>query len=199
MATAAAAADAPVKGGGMKKLIIIIAAVLVLVVAGGVALLLVMNKKAAAADEDGGDAPAPAAHAAEHKKGEAPVFVPLEPFTVNLADKEVDRFAQIGVTLEVADAHTGDEIKAYLPAIRSNVLVLLSHKNSADLLSPEGKDKLAREILREAVRPLGYEIEADEEDDSAAAAGTTAKKKKKRRAQQALPITQVLFSSFIVQ
>ncbi len=197
MATAAAAADAPAKGGGMKKLIIIIAAVLVLVVAGGVALLLVMNKKAAAEDE-GGDAPAPAAHATEHKKGEAPVFVPLEPFTVNLADKEVDRFAQIGTTLEVSDAHTGDEIKAYLPAIRSNVLVLLSHKNSADLLSAEGKDKLAHEILREAVRPLGYEIDAEDYDDSAAA-GTTTKKKKKRHAPQALPITQVLFSSFIVQ
>ncbi len=197
MATAAAAADAPAKGGGMKKLIIIIAAVAVLVVAGGVALLLVFNKKAAA-EEEGGEA-APAAHAAPaHKKGEAPVFVPLEPFTVNLADKEVDRFAQIGVTLEVADAHTGDEIKAYLPAIRSNVLVLLSHKNSADLLSPEGKDKLSREILREAVRPLGFEID-EEDDDTPPPAGTTTKKKKKKHAPQALPITQVLFSSFIVQ
>ena len=199
MATAAAAADAPAKGGGMKKLIIIIAAVAVLVIAGGVALLLVFNKKAAAEGEDGGEAAAPAAHAAPaHKKGEAPVFIPLEPFTVNLADKEVDRFAQIGVTLEVADAHTGDEIKAYLPAIRSNVLVLLSHKNSADLLSPEGKEKLSREILREAVRPLGFEID-DEDDDTPPPAGTTTKKKKKKHAPQALPITQVLFSSFIVQ
>ena len=80
------------------------------------------------------------------------MFVPLDPFTVNLADKDVDRFAQIGITLEVIDAHTSDTIKAYLPAIRSNVLMVLSHKNSADLLSREGKEKLAREILRESVR-----------------------------------------------
>ena len=197
MATAATAADAPAKGGGMKKLIIIIAAVAVVVVAGGVGLLLMLNKSAKAEDDAGGgeETHAPAKKH-EAKKGEVPVFVPLEPFTVNLADKEVDRFAQIGVTLEVTDAHTGDEIKAYLPAIRSNVLVLLSHKNSADLLSPEGKEKLSREILREAVRPLGYEIDTDDDEDPPA--GTT-KKKKKRHAPQALPITQVLFSSFIVQ
>lgn len=197
MATAAAAADAPAKGGGMKKLIIILAVVVVLVIAGGVGLMLMM-KKQASADEDGDAAPAPTAHAEKKKPGEPPVFVPLEPFTVNLADKDVDRFAQVGVTLEVTDAHTGDEIKAYLPAIRSNVLVLLSHKTSAELLTPEGKDKLSRDILRESVRPMGYEVD-DDEDDSAPAADAPKKKKKKKHVAQVLPITQVLFSSFIVQ
>ncbi len=197
MATAAAAADAPAKGGGMKKLIIILAVVVVLVIAGGVGLMLMM-KKQASADEEGDAAPAPATHAEKKKPGEPPVFVPLEPFTVNLADKDVDRFAQIGVTLEVTDAHTGDEIKAYLPAIRSNVLVLLSHKTSAELLTPEGKDKLSRDILRESVRPMGYEVD-EEDDDSAPAGDAPKKKKKKKHVAQALPITQVLFSSFIVQ
>lgn len=179
----------------MKKMIIIIAAVAVLVLVGGGVLLMMMNKQAAASDEDGGEAThAPAGKKHEAKKGEPPVFVPLEPFTVNLADKEVDRFAQVGVTLQVSDAHAGDEIKSFLPAIRSNVLVLLSHKTSAELLSPDGKDKLARDILREAVRPLGYEL--DDEEDGAAAGK---KKKKKKVSEGDLPITQVLFSSFIVQ
>jgi flagellar FliL protein len=176
----------------MKKLIIIGAIVLVVLLAGGIGLMLVM-KKSASADEEGGDAPAPTAKAEHKKPGELPVFVPLEPFTVNLADKDVDRFAQIGVTLEVVDAHAGDEIKAYLPAIRSNVLVLLSHKASPELLTPDGKEKLADEILREAVRPMGYDLP---DEDSA---GDTGAKKKKKRAPQALPITKVLFSSFIVQ
>jgi flagellar FliL protein len=198
MATAGAAADAPAKGGGMKKLIIIIAAVAVVVVAGGVGLLLMLNKSAKAEDEaaGGGDETHAPAKKHEVKKGETPVFVPLEPFTVNLSDKEVDRFAQIGVTLQVADAHAAEEIKAYLPAIRSNVLVLLSHKTSVELLSAEGKEKLAREVLRESVRPLGFDIETDEDEDPAA----PKKKKKKSRVSEAdLPITQVLFSSFIVQ
>jgi flagellar FliL protein len=40
------------------------------------------------------------------------VFVPLEPFTVNLADREAERYAQIGMTLEIEDAKVGDQIKA---------------------------------------------------------------------------------------
>ena len=194
MATAGAAAEAPAKGGGMKKMIIIIAAVAVLVLVGGGVLLMMMNKQAAASDEDGGEATHAPAKKHEAKKGEPPVFVPLEPFTVNLADKEVDRFAQVGVTLQVSDAHAGDEIKAFLPAIRSNVLVLLSHKTSTELLSPDGKDKLARDILREAVRPLGFELEDEDENPA------PGKKKKKKKVSEAdLPVTQVLFSSFIVQ
>jgi flagellar FliL protein len=192
MATAAAGADAA-QGGGKKKLIIILVAVLVLVLGGGGALLL-MKKKSSADDEDGAMSESAPAHAAP-KPGTPPVFVPLDPFTVNLADKEVDRFAQIGITLEVLDAHTADTIKAYLPAIRSNVLMVLAHKTSAELLSLEGKQKLAREIMRESVRPMGIELDDDEDE----ASDTPKKKKKKKKRQAESPVTQVLFSTFIVQ
>ena len=199
MATAAAAPEAP-KGGGKKKLIIIVVAALLVVLLGGGAAILLLKKKAPAEGEDGAEdthEPAPVAHA---KPGTPPEFVPLDPFTVNLADKEVDRFAQIGITLEVADAHTGDTIKAYLPAIRSNVLMVLSHKTSAELLSREGKEKLAREILRESVRPMGIELD-DEDEDEATAAASDAPKKKKKKKKRAVesPVTNVLFSTFIVQ
>lgn len=196
MATAPAAAEAP-KGGGNKKLIIIVAAVLLLVLLGGGAALMLMKKKAPAEGEEGAEeahsAPAPAAHAP--KPGTPPTFVPLDPFTVNLSDKEVDRFAQIGVTLEVGDPHTADQIKAYLPAIRSNILMLLSHKSSAELLTLEGKEKLAREIKRESVRPMGIELE--DEDEEPPPEGTKKKKKKKRPVES--PVSNVLFSTFIVQ
>ena len=125
-----------------------------------------------------------------------PVFVPLDPFVVNLSDREADRFAQVGITLEVADAHVGDEIKAYMPAIRNNVLLLLAHKTSAELMEHEGKEQLAREVRREALRPMGFDL-PDEDEESAA----TSKKKKKKKAEQAeeLPIKSVQFSSFIIQ
>ena len=142
MATAAAGNDAAVKGGGKKKLIIIVAIVLVVVLV-GVAALLMMKKKSHADDEEGAAAEEKPAAAAHAKPGTPPTFVPLDPFTVNLADKEVDRFAQVGITLEVADAHFADQLKAYMPAIRNNVLLVLSHKTSAVLLSAEGKDQLA--------------------------------------------------------
>ena len=198
MATAAAAPEAP-KGGGKKKLIIIVVAALLVVLLGGGAAVFLLKKKAPAEGEDGADdthEPAPAK--TEHKVGAPPTFVPLDPFTVNLADKEVDRFAQIGITLEVIDAHTADTIKAYLPAIRSNVLMVLSHKTSAELLSREGKEKLAKEIMRESVRPMGIEL-ADDGAETAADGDAPKKKKKKKKNAVESPVTNVLFSTFIVQ
>jgi len=209
-AAAPAEGEAPKKGN--KKLIIIIAAVAVLLLGGGGAAFFVMKKKAAeaeaaAAEEDGGEEhakPAKTAKKPEHGKKDEhagpPAFVPLEPFVVNLSDKESERFAQVGVTLQVDDPHLAEEMKAYMPAIRNAVLLILSHKSSADLLSPEGKTKLAEEIRREAARAMGYEVEdpEDEEEDEAAAAKKK-KKKKKRKVELYNPIVQVHYSNFIIQ
>ena len=208
MSAAAAATDAgevaPKKG--KKKLIIIIAAVVALLgVAGGGAAVYMKKKAAAEAeaaaaaedDEEGDGHTTKKAAAKEHKKDEKhvpPVFVPLDPFVVNLADREADRFAQVGMTLEVSDAHVGDEIKAYMPAIRNNVLLLLSHKTSLELMEPEGKEQLALEVRREALRPMGFELPDEEE----ASAGKK-KKKKKAEDEESMPIKSVQFSSFIIQ
>lgn len=201
--SAAAAEDAggPAKKGS-KKLIIIIAAVAVLLLGGGGAAFFVIKKKQAeaeAAEEDGGE------HAAAPKKEHAkkkddhtpPTFVALDPFTVNLTDKEQDRYAQIGVTLEVDDPKFAEEMKAYMPAIRAGILMVLAHKSASELLEREGKEKLAREIMREAVRPMGIEI--DDEDEEEPPADAAKKKKKKKKVAQYNPVSQVLFSSFIVQ
>jgi len=198
MATAPAAEQAAPKGGGSKKLIIILAAVLVLVLVGGGAAVMLLKKKPAAEDEDGAETTeAPVKPKAHAKSDHPPTFVPLDPFTVNLADKDVDRFAQIGVTLQVEDPKFADQIKAYMPAIRSNVLMVLAHKTAVELLTREGKEKLAKDIMRESVRPMG--IELDDEDEEEAPASAAPKKKKKKKAHVESPIAQVLFSNFIVQ
>ena len=209
MSTAAAtstAAEAPSKGS-KKKLIIIVAAVLVLaLVAGGAAVLLL--KKKAAADDDA-DEPAAAAHgqvAAAAMKHDAspPIFVPLDPFTVNLADKDAERYAQVAVTFQITDAHFADQLKLYMPAIRNNILMVLAHKTAAELLTRDGKTKLASQILRESLRPLGFEVEAeaeaeDEDEPEPAAAAKGKKKKAKRKAAPAYPIKAVQFANFIIQ
>ena len=193
--SSAPASDAPKKGN--KKLIIIIAAVLLLVLGGGGAFAYNQKQKAAAAaaagddEEEEGDAPAPHAEAKKHDSKHPPTFVPLEPFVVNLADKESDRFAQVGVTLEVEDAKFAEELKAYMPAIRNGILMVLAHKTSAELLSQDGKIALQKEILRESVLPLGIEVE---DEDEAPAKG---RKKKKRAVHN--PVKNVHFSNFIVQ
>lgn len=200
--SAAAATDAtPAPKKGNKKLIIFIAAVLLLVLGGGGAAFFLLKKPHAEA-EDGEEAAAPAPKAekkVQHKLDpkHAPTFVPLDPFTVNLADRDAERYAQIGITLEVEDATLPDALKAYMPAIRNNILMLLAQKTAAQLLDREGKEKLAEQIRREASRALGYEIE-DEEDEEAADEDKP-KKKKKKKAQQVLPISAVHFSNFIIQ
>ena len=154
---AADAADAPVPvKAGKKKLIIIVAAALalLLVIGGGVGFWLKQKAaKAAAEAEEGGE------HAVKKVDPHfVPMFLPLDPFVVNLADREADRFAQIGITLELENAAASDRLKVYMPAVRNAILLLIAGKTSQALGDRQGKELLAQEILREAVRPLGIEL-----------------------------------------
>lgn len=196
MATAAEpAAEAPVKATPKKKklVIIVVAVVLLLVAAGGLGLFFMSRNQAG---EDGEDVAAEAA-----PKG-PPTFLPMENMVVNLADPGGERFAQIGVTLELADKKTEDRVKSYLPAIRSGILLIVSQRTSEELLQREGKEKLAADILVEVSRPLGLiapkpavnakagkdgKGKGDASDKNAAAKG------------EPNPVHRVLFSSFIVQ
>ncbi|MBP6765394.1 MAG: flagellar basal body-associated FliL family protein [Rubrivivax sp.] len=202
---------APAKG--KKKLIIIIAAVSVVLLGGAGGAFFVMKKNAAAAEaaaaesEGEGEAGA-AAHgktsskSTKHDAKTAPTFVPLDPFTVNLADRDAERYAQIGITLEIEDPHTADLLKAYMPAVRNNILMAIADRNAADLMGREGKARLAERIIRETSRALGADVPEEEvADDEAAAEDATAakKKKKKKAAAPDLPIRAVHFSNFIIQ
>ena len=206
-AAAANATDAPAPAKGKKKLILIVAAlVLVLVLGGGGVAAMLMMKKNAAADADGEDGPAAApvkAQLAPDPKA-VPTFVPMDPFTVNLADRDAERYAQVGLTLEIDDAKTGARIKAFLPAIRNNILMAIGDRTAGELLSRDGKTKLAEKIRLETARALGYEVPNDNE--VAATAGEEAdskaskkKKEEKKPAPVVLPVKAVHFSNFIIQ
>ncbi|TXI73685.1 MAG: flagellar basal body protein FliL [Limnohabitans sp.] len=172
-------------------LIIIVAAVLVLAIGGGAAFFL-LKKNAAAEDEEGADSqPAKTAAAAHDKSKHPPVYLPMDNMVVNLADPGGERVAQVGVTLEVLDAESATAVKNYMPTIRSGVLLLISKRTAEELLSAEGKEKLAQDILRETSIPFGGGEEEEEE--------TTSKKSKKKKAPVQYPVVSVLFSSFIVQ
>lgn len=205
MSAAASATAAPAAAkSGKKKLIMIVAIVLVLVV-GGAGAALFMKKKAAAA-EGGDEEGAPAAEATAHKVDakHPPTFLPLDPFVVNLADRDADRYAQVGITLEVEGPEFAEQMKAYMPAVRNAILMILSRKTAADLLAPEGKEALAEEIARESVRPMGVDIDpptvkkaakgGDEGDDEDAKP-----KKKKKKKEVENPVKAVNFSNFIIQ
>jgi flagellar protein FliL len=183
--------------------------VAVLLLGGGGAAFFVMKKKAAAAAAEAGEESVADTHKeAKHDTSHPPTFMPLEPFVVNLADKETDRYAQIGITLEIEDAKFADQMKAYMPAIRNGILMVLAHKTSQELLARAGKEALAREIMRESVRPLGIEADDEEEASDHAPAKSKdaededkpkAKKKAKKKAAEPNPVKHVHFSNFIIQ
>ena len=92
---------------------------------------------------------------------------------VNLSGDSGDRLVQIGITLALSDEKSNDRIKAFLPAIRNAAILTISQRAATDLLTREGKEKLARDIQAEVTRIIG--------------AGATS------------PVREVLFANFIVQ
>ena len=192
----AAATDAAPPAKGKKKLIIMAGGGALVVVLALVAVLM-MGKKPPPDEEGGAEASAkPAAAAAPKFDPKAvPIFVPLDPFTVNLADRDAERYAQVGITLEITDAPLGERIKVYMPAIRNNILMAIADRTAAELGTREGKAALAEKVKRETSKALGFEVEDEEEEEEE----TTAKKKKKKRAPPPLPIHNVHFSNFIIQ
>ncbi len=193
MATKSEGAEsAKAPGKSKKMLIIILGVVLVLALAGGGAFFYISKQRAAAEDDGGEAAPAKTAHAAPKTP---PAYLPLDNMVVNLADPGGEKVAQVGITLEVTDAHASDSVKAFLPAIRSGILMLISQRTAEELLSQEGKQKLAKDILLEASIPFGGGKEEHEDE----AAVIKKKKSGKGAAHAAYPVVGVLFSSFIVQ
>ena len=144
----AVAEAAPTKPPGKKKLVVIGVIVAILALGGGAVAFFMMKPKPAEAGKDGGKADA--AHETKRDPKIKPTFVPFESFTVNLNDKENERYAQVVFSMETIDSATGDMVKAQMPAIRGRVLMTLSSKTSAELLGREGKEKLAKDILDDA-------------------------------------------------
>ncbi len=186
----AEAAVAPPKS---KKMLVIVLAAVLLVVLAGLGGLMYVNKQRASADLGEEERPA-----VSHAPTGPPTYLPLENMVVNLADQGGERVAQIGITLELQNAAAIEKVKQHLPAIRSAILLLVSQRTSEDLLKIEGKERLARDILREASEPFGG---IDEEDEADTAKGTAKPKssRKRRRAPVDQPVQRVLFSSFIIQ
>ena len=186
--------ESPPKPAKSKKLLIIALALVLVLVLAGVGAYIFISKRNAAAAEDGDETSA--SHVASHDKAKGPpVYLPLDPMVVNLANLGGEKVAQVGITLEVVDAKASDMVKAYLPTIRSSILLLISQKTAEELLNPEGKERLAKDILRKVAVPFGggQDLEPEAEPPEAK------KKKSQKKTEVEYPVVNVLFSSFIVQ
>lgn len=187
--------EASEAGAKQKKskasLFIIIFAVLALVSALGFGVLYYWGQKNASDGEE---------KATSHAVKKAPpVYLSLDNMVVNLADPGGEKVAQVGVTLEVIDSTASDKVKVYLPSIRSRILLIISQRESAELLSIAGKEKLAADILVEALRPFSSVADSTQEADPPAKESKAKKKNTEKLPADEGLVSAVHFSSFIVQ
>jgi flagellar protein FliL len=155
--------EAPKKRRKRGKLVLL--APLVLLLAGVPAGAYWWNQRAKAAANGGGSAEAA-------KPDHSGVF-PLDPFTVNLADKEANRFLRITMSLVIEDGEAIEDLRknaVKVARLRSELLELLTQQTADHLNSPEGKTELKHTIAQRASTTL-----------------------------QPLKVTDVLFADFVVQ
>jgi len=150
-------AAAPKKKKGKGLLYAVIGVVVLLLAGGGGAAYFLLQPKPEA------DAKPGAKPAAKTEKPKAPpVYVSMETFTVNLQPENGEHLLQTTFSLKVADAGVESALKQTLPEVRSRLLLLLSSKKPSEILSTEGKQALANEIM-EAYQGQGGAIRKRDE------------------------------------
>jgi flagellar protein FliL len=167
-----------------KMLIIILAVVLVLVIGGGAAAFLLTKKADHPEDEEAAEeTEKPKKKEKKKDKAAPPVFVNLEPFTVNLVPETGDQYLQVVLSLELDGPESEAGLKMVMPKIRNNITLLLSSKKPSELLPKEGKEQLA-ETLKDEINMV---IEPP------------SRNKKGEIIPPEGPVLSVLFTSFIIQ
>lgn len=180
---AAAPADGE-KPKGKGKLVIILVAVIVLLAAAGGAFFFLKKGHGDEGEGEGGKDKPKAEKKHKSDPGKPPTFVPLEPFTVNLKSEGSEQYLQTVIALRVEDPKEADKLKAYMPEVRNDILMLLSGKKASELAEREGREHLAEEI-KDAVNSI---------------IGTPAKVDKKgKKSEPEGPVEKAIFSTFIVQ
>lgn len=91
-------------------------------------------------------------------KVEEPIFVALEPFTVNLQPNGRNRFLHVALTLKMTDPKSQSQVIQYLPEVRSRVLTVLSNRDGDTLARPEDKARLSAEIMAALNQPFAVNL-----------------------------------------
>lgn len=84
--------------------------------------------------------------------GEVKQVMELQPFIVNLADKDGARYLRLTVSLGIGGESTGSEKPdpLFTTRVRNAMLAVLTTKTSQEVLTTEGKAALRKELLHAA-------------------------------------------------
>ena len=85
---------------------------------------------------------------------EVPIFVALEPMTVNLQPNGRSRFLHVAVTLKMTESKSQSQVTQYLPEVRSRVLTVLSNRAADSLGTVEDRALLAETIMAALNQPF---------------------------------------------
>ena len=72
--------------------------------------------------------------------------LPMDPFVVNIAETNGERYLKIVIQLEVSGPGVGPELDQLKPRIRDSILDLLTPKTYKDLMDLAGKQRLREDI-----------------------------------------------------
>jgi len=141
MAEESATEEAPAKVGSAKKMIVLGLVGVLLLAGGGAAAWFFMGGK-----NDEEVKQAQKSHGEEHADEPGPVME-LDPFLLNLADRDEIRFLKVSIKLELDRPEEKTDFQNKVPAIRDALLVLLSSKESQLLRTVNGKRRVREEIM----------------------------------------------------
>jgi flagellar FliL protein len=158
----------PKKSSGILKILLIVfSAILLVATSVGATLFLTgaltqSDEEATVVAEDGEEAapetkakPKAKAKKSKDKKGakepkEPPIYVELgEAFVVNFVEAAQIRYLQVKIEAMTRDQVVSEAIKAHLPQIRNNLVLMFSNLDYASLTTAEGKQKIRDQALVE--------------------------------------------------
>jgi len=196
-------------GSKKKKKLMIMIGVGVLLMAmsiGGTLLavkLLTSDSKKDVAEESASEDTADDEDVSEEEEAHAApaIYFTMQPnFTVNFSVDGRQRYLQAEITLLYRNPEIDDLLNLHMPAIRNQLVMLLSNKSFDELQNPDSREKLKIESLEAIQSILDKENAAlhqkDNEDEDEESDEESDEDKEK---EPALVIEQVLFTRFVMQ
>ncbi|EWM40930.1 flagellar basal body-associated FliL family protein [Bordetella holmesii 35009] len=84
----------------------------------------------------------------------APIFFPLEAFTVTINDAESERIMHVGLTLRLGDEQSRQRIERYMPEVRNRILMVMSSQTPQSVQSLAGKQAMAKSLQAAINKPF---------------------------------------------